>query len=217
MRAGRVVSVAAAVWLGAALVLGLAGSRAQAAPYLPSDVLLTTAGTLHGLAKCADGVARGGGPLTDTGWLNAWLGTFFADLDRSSEQPIPELHGEGWIWQPGHVGPESRPAPDPRGFGEHHASEARRGGNEGQDECADLFDRESDYSFDEVLLPVAPTSLQGILDFTNHGGQQPTLDLLLTRGDATSVPEPTSFALVGVGLLAAGLARRARRRRAATD
>ena len=74
----------------------------------------------------------------------------------------------------------------------------------------------SGYLLTNVLLPASPTSASGSFDinFTNNGGQQPNLSHLLLAGynfqGVTSVPEPMSISLLGLGLLGLGVVQRKR-------
>src|SRR5438445_359731 len=80
---------AAAIGALAAVVPALTGGQAEAAACLTSDVTLTIDGTLYLPTSCADGVAQGGGPTTETNALNTALGTSFVYLDKSDDAGTP--------------------------------------------------------------------------------------------------------------------------------
>src|SRR5215470_17333796 len=84
------------IWLagvgGAALfttVLGFSG-QSYAAPCATTDVSLTINGTAYVPTACADSVAQGGGPTSETTSLNTQLGhAGFVYLDSSDDAGTP--------------------------------------------------------------------------------------------------------------------------------
>jgi PEP-CTERM motif len=202
MRPLPLIAALAAVAAGSLL----ATQSAQAALCALTDVSLTINGTTYNPSTCADGVAQGGGPTTETASLNTQLGTSdFVYLDKSDDAGNPTGLG-GITFQVGAVSGNS---------GNWTVTWTDVAGLPNLPLVVDLGvglfagNNASGYLFEDVLLPITPNTGTGTFDinFVNNGGQQPNISHLLLAGSdprSVVVPEPGSLALLGSGFLGMG-------------